>query len=134
MREALVALVRRKLRERSLSARAAALREGLPIRRIQGVLEGHSPTLDNAEELCRALGLEFYIGEPRERYDPVKVGAVSPEETSEKVPVWPVSDEQLWQLIGAFADEWEAADAAGKEKLEIRFAAQFPELVKGTGK
>ena len=131
MQESLAALVREKLREKSLSARAAALNAGLPIRRIQGVLEGHSPTLDHAGELCRALGLEFYIGEPREPYDPVNSPRVLPELAGDQVPVWEISDEKLWALIGAFAEEWEAADAAGREKLEIRFAAQFPELVKG---
>lgn len=28
-------------------------------------MEGHSPTLDRAAEICAALGLEFYIGPPR---------------------------------------------------------------------
>ena len=132
MQESLKALVREKLREKSLSARAAALNAGLPIRRIQGVLEGHSPTLDHAGELCRALGLEFYIGEPRGVPRGKSPHPPEPNQATDAPPVWHVDDEELWALIGAFADEWKAADAAGREKLEIRFAAQFPELVRGT--
>ena len=134
MQESLAALVRDKLREKSLSARIVALNAGLSIRRVQGILEGHSPTLYPADELCRALGLEFYIDEPLDRYDPVKSPRDSPRCAGGQVSGWEISDEKSWALIGAFADEWEAADEAGKDKLEIRFAAQFSELVKETGK
>ena len=60
-----VARIRETLAARGLSARAAALQSGLPIRAMQGVLEGHSPSLGRAAEICVALGLEFYVGPPR---------------------------------------------------------------------
>ena len=61
-----IAAVREQLVARNVSARAAALAAGLPVRSIQGVLEGHLPSIDRAAEICDALGLEFYTGPPRE--------------------------------------------------------------------
>ena len=91
-----------------------------------------APSVDKAEEICRALGLEFYIGEPRGVPRGKSPHPPEPDQATDAPPVWHVDDEELWALIGAFADEWKAADAAGREKLEIRFAAQFPELVRGS--
>ncbi len=56
--------IRGELAARGLSARSAALRAGLPIRSVQGVLEGHSPSLARAGEIAKALGMKFYIGPP----------------------------------------------------------------------
>ena len=75
-----------------------------------------SLSLKSTEAVCRALGLDFYIGEPRERYDPVKSPRVSLGRTGDQVSVWEISDEHLWALIGAFAEEWAATDEAGQEK------------------
>ena len=58
--------VREKLERESLSVRSAAKRAGLPIRSVQGILEGHIPSVERAAEVADALGLEFYIGPPRE--------------------------------------------------------------------
>jgi len=57
--------IKQQMQQSGLSARAAALAAGLPIRSVQGVLEGHSPSLGRAAEIGRALGLEVYIGPPR---------------------------------------------------------------------
>ena len=62
-----VAAIRERLDARKLSARAAASQAGLPERSVQGVLEGHVPSIDRAAEICHALGLEFYVGPARGR-------------------------------------------------------------------
>ena len=40
---------------------------GLKRDAIRSVLRGSSPSVDRAEEICAALGLEFYVGPPRGR-------------------------------------------------------------------
>lgn len=124
-------LVREKLIQMDGTAIGCARGAKLPRDAIRSVFRGHEPKLGRAEEICRALGLEFYIGEPRAGYTTVKPSPVSPDQVNDHPPVFTVTDENLWQLIGAFADEWEAADAHGREMLETRFRAYFPELVKG---
>ena len=62
-----VAAIRERLKARKVSARAAASNAGLPERSVQGVLEGHVPSIDRAAEICRALELEFYLGPVRSR-------------------------------------------------------------------
>ena len=62
-----VAAIRERLKARKVSARAAASNAGLPERSVQGVLEGHVPSIDRAAEICRALDLEFYLGPVRSR-------------------------------------------------------------------
>ena len=69
-REKFAGHIKDALDQRRLSARAAEVGAGLPRRSIYSVIEGHSPTLDRAADICDALGLEFYVGPPR---DPVSV-------------------------------------------------------------
>ena len=58
--------IRQRLRETGQSQYRAAVSHDLPRDTIRRVLEGHSPGFDRAAEICEALGLEFYIGPPRE--------------------------------------------------------------------
>ena len=58
--------VRRRLAERGQSQYRAALKGGLPQDAIRSVLNGHVPRLNRVEQICRALGLELYIGPPRD--------------------------------------------------------------------
>ena len=58
--------IRRRLAERGQSQYRAALGGGLPQDAIRSVLNGHAPRLKRVEEICRALGLELYIGPPRD--------------------------------------------------------------------
>lgn len=60
-----VTAIRERLAARKLSARAAASNAGLPARSVQGVLEGHVPSIDRAAEICEALDLEFHLGPAR---------------------------------------------------------------------
>ena len=64
--DSFVSTVRQRLEQGKLSVRSAALRAGLPIRSVQGILEGHIPSVERAAQVAAALGLEFYIGPPRE--------------------------------------------------------------------
>ncbi|MCY4598293.1 MAG: hypothetical protein OXF27_00005, partial [Acidobacteria bacterium] len=58
--------IRRRLAERGQSQYRAALGSGLPQDAIRWVLKGHVPRLNRVEQICRALGLELYIGPPRD--------------------------------------------------------------------
>ncbi len=58
--------VRRRLEERGQSRYRAAVNSGLPQDAIRSVLNGHVPRLNRAEQICRALGLELYIGPARD--------------------------------------------------------------------
>ena len=64
------ATVRRRLKETRQSKHRAALESGLPQDAIRSVLKGHSPRLHRVEEICEALGLELYIGPPRDGTQP----------------------------------------------------------------
>ena len=50
---------------RDTSLREVAGRAGISRRSVQGLLEGHVPSIDRAEQICAALGWELYIGPPR---------------------------------------------------------------------
>ena len=54
---------------KAASVPSAAKASGLPTRSIQSYLEGTVPSLDRAQALAEAIGLEFYIG-PRRQPDP----------------------------------------------------------------
>ena len=58
--------IRRRLAERGQSQYRAALSGGLPQDAIRSVLRVHVPRLSRVEQICRALGLELYIGSPRD--------------------------------------------------------------------
>ncbi len=58
--------VRRRLAETGQSRYRAAVNSGLPQDAIRSVLNGHVPRLNRAEQICRALGLELYIGPSRD--------------------------------------------------------------------
>ena len=92
------ALVRRRLDETGLSQYRAALASGLPPDAIRSVLEGHVPRLDRVASICEALGLEFYIGPPRE----------------EQASISPEVEEATENLNRALRRAAEAADALSR--------------------
>lgn len=65
-----VAILQRRLAEERLSARAAAFRAGLPVRSVRGILEGHVPSLERAEEVAASLGIRFQLGAVERREPP----------------------------------------------------------------
>ena len=59
--------VRYELSAQGVSVRDIAARSGVPVRSLHGILgEGHVPSIERAAEIISALGLEVYIGPPRE--------------------------------------------------------------------
>ena len=60
-----VSVLREELKRKGLSVRAAATRAGLPVRSVQGALEGHMPSIERAAKIASALDLEVYIGPRR---------------------------------------------------------------------
>lgn len=117
--------VRARLVARGVSARSASLEAGLPIRAIQSVLEGHSPTICRAFDICAALGLEFYIGPPRQE------GAAAvppPPAPADPEGIAPVADREIEAVIAVLADEYEELDQARRAGLLTRFWSFFPDL------
>lgn len=62
----IAAAVREALSERGATAYRASLEAGLPGNAIRYVLEGRATKSDRLAEICDALGLELYVGPPRE--------------------------------------------------------------------
>ncbi len=58
-------LLDEELKRRGVSPIRKALDAGLNRDAIRSVLRGRVPSVDRAAEICDALGLEFYIGPPR---------------------------------------------------------------------
>ena len=112
-------------------ARAA----GVPKRSVQNVLEGAVPSVDRAEEICRALGLEFYIGPPRglsrsDSYLPLSETAGLDWRNSQvREPPGPpynvtrfdlfesVTDAESAELLARLADQLETASQAERDQL-----------------
>ena len=82
--EDFAALVRQRLNEAGVSQHRAALAHGLPADAIRSVLRGHPPGLERTAKICEALGLEFYIGPPRDREAPA-AGADAIREAAEAI-------------------------------------------------
>ncbi len=59
-------IIETHLRLTKVSPITAARRAGLNRDAIRSVLRGRSPSVDRAQQICSALGLEFYVGPPRE--------------------------------------------------------------------
>ena len=98
--------IRGALSGHGLSVRAAERGAGMPQRSIQAVLDGHIPSLDRAAAIADALGLELYIGPPRDSAPPAPVAPPPP-----PLPV-PVRDRALAELLAAIVRRWESLPAA----------------------
>ena len=133
----------------------AALDAGLSGNAIRYVLEGRPPKFNRAVEICQALGLELRIGPPGAVPEPITAALGLPAEATvdevltaiEERPaplsasppsapdpaagLVPVTDRGLAELIALLADEWDAANAHGREGLVARFRHAFPELSGG---
>ena len=57
--------IKAELERQNLTPFSAARAAGLPENAFRTVLQGRSPTARRLEEICKALGLEFYVGPPR---------------------------------------------------------------------
>jgi hypothetical protein len=62
------AIVRRQLQRRGTNPFRVAVEARLPGNAVRYVLEGREPKVGCMAEVCKALGLELYIGPPRRRH------------------------------------------------------------------
>ena len=123
------------LRKADSVARVARV-AGVPKRSVQNVLDGAVPSVDRAEEICRALGLEFYIGPPRapsrfdanlslsdtERFDwrnsQVREPPGPPYNLTRFELFESVTDAESAELLARLADQLETASQA--ERVQLR--------------
>lgn len=71
--ERLIQVVKDALAERELTATEAAREAKLPANAFRALLsQGHRPTLDRADELCRAVGAKLILGDddPSTEHEP----------------------------------------------------------------
>ena len=127
-----------KLIEAQLNARhdtvyGAATRHGLPADAIRSVLRGHPPSLPRAADICKALGLELYIGPPRSSPHPpenLKEAPLLSEITAALGLPAGASGEDILAAIAALIARAGQADADGarwqevQEKLSLLLQAQ----------
>ena len=73
---------------------------GVPRRSVQSIIDGHTPSLARAEALCEALGLELYIGPPRDDRDH-GTGASVP---GSRLQVAPTTARDLRRVLKAAAE------------------------------
>lgn len=96
------AIVRRQLQCRGTNPFRAAVEARLPGNAIRYVLEGREPKVGRMAEVCKALGLEFYIGTPRGRPEE----ATGEDETVRVVEAGrPPQGAALWDRLRATAQE-----------------------------
>ena len=122
------------------SYRSIAMRAGIPVRSLMGILEGHAPSIERAAEVCDAIGLELYIGPPREigdsqpsqhapdaGNDRVRDRSSTPD-VSGIVCTALSEDRRLTDIVQVLVDEFEALNEHGRTTLAARFWGLFPDL------
>ncbi len=115
----------------------------LPEDSIRNILKGVEPGTFRMANICAALGLEFYIGPPREALAPLAVEEDSARAQLQKrlhddpTPVRsaqeygiasPVVDREIAAVIAVLADEYEELDTVRRAGLLTRFRSFFPDL------
>ena len=70
MRARIAEVIRQELERRQITPFRAAVDAGMPENAIRYVLEGRDTKAGRLVEICEALGLEFYVGPPRESSTP----------------------------------------------------------------
>ena len=126
------ATIARVIGGRSVAGSATA--HGLPRDAIRRVLRGHDPRLSRADAICRALGISFTIGKPRD--DARRSGPATGSWLSDSVPAGggsatsrvragsvPIRDPRFTELVGRLAAHWNELDAAERERLAAGIAA-----------
>jgi len=135
----ITAAIRNEIEARGTNPYRAAKDARLPENSIRYFLEGHEPRAGRLIEICRALGLELHVG-PRRRRG-VEAGAPDDDRIGEPGkqygggllpmrPSTPVRDRRLAEMITALAEQWEALNETGRDALQTRFHAFFPDLRK----
>ena len=130
--------IARAISGRSVAGSATA--HGLPRDAIRRVLGGHDPRLSRADAICRALGISFTIGEPRDAAK--RSGPATGSWLSDSVPAGggsassrartgagagagaiPIRDPRFAELVGRLATHWNELDAAERDRLAAGIAA-----------
>ena len=118
--------VQEQVASKGLRPFAANMKIG--VGRIRSVLSGtRSPRIDTVEALSQALGLEHYIGPPRQpmkstfRAAKVDFGAV--DGYARAVP-----DGELAALLAAIRDHWESLNDYGRRDFAANILAASAEL------
>ena len=70
-------LIEAELRRQNLTDQEAAREARLPVNAFRSVRHGHRPSIDRAEELCRALGISMTIGTEQPATDGKRVNQTS---------------------------------------------------------
>ena len=122
-----IAALKKALRQGSVPD--VAKRAGLPKRSVQSVLDGHLPSVSRAEEIAHALGLEFYIGPPRQPENLKEAPLLSEITAALDLPA-AASKKEILAAIADLAARAGQADADGarwqevQEKLSLLLQAQ----------
>lgn len=100
---------------------------------VKQILDGHIPSINRAEKIAHALGLEFYIGPPRE----AKSGQTTPHlstfgDAEEAAPgLAPVRDRQLAEVLAIIADHYEQENEYGRQHFLEDLKSRSPALFSG---
>lgn len=125
--EILRSAVREAKKKPKEGIRSVETRIGLKRWSLRGLMDDtkpQSPSVDKANEICRALGIRITLGAPDAPLPTVKSPSVSQNSTG----MVPVRDRRLAKILALFTHEWEACGERGRASLAARFAAYFPEL------
>ena len=99
---------------------------------IKQILDGHVPSINRAEKIAQALGLEFYIGPPREAKSGQMGGSLSTfGDAGEAGPgLAPVRDRQLAEVVTALVDHYDRCNEYSRrhfiEEVKSRWPTLFP--------
>ena len=108
-----------ELQNRSLGVRSLEQAIGLKRWCLRGIMDSsrrQSPSLDRADEICRALGITLTLGAGRDR--PRSVNEPLHSQITALPPrMEAVGDRQLAELLARLADWWESADPAERARL-----------------
>ena len=88
---------------------------------IKRILDGHSPSIERAEKIAQALGLEFYIGPPR-----AAAGDAGP-------GLEPVRDRQLAEVLAVIVEHYEQNNEYGRRNFIEEVKARWPWLFRAGG-
>lgn len=99
---------------------------------IKRILDGHVPSINRAEKIARALGLEFYIGPPRQaKSDKTPPSFYTFEDSGKAAPRRaPARDRQLAEVLAALAEHYERSNEYGKQFFIEEVKARWPALFK----
>ena len=115
-------IVDERLKELGKSPTKLALENGLPRDAIRSVLRGHPPSVERAKKIAEALGLEFYVGPPRQLDSNKEYGA-----NYDKEPPLKIDEERLdYATHQAMAELRSAAEVIRKATETIEHTVTEP--------